>query len=58
MFDINYNITLLMLNDSGHVKSQIRNVVCQIQRFDFDLNLVLMRKVIIRIPPGLERNPL
>jgi hypothetical protein len=42
-----------MLNDPGRVRSQIINVVCQIQRFDFDGNLVAMRKVIIRIPPGL-----
>jgi hypothetical protein len=33
-------------------------VVCQIQRFDFDCNLVVMRKVIIRTPPGLGGNPL
>ena len=47
-----------MLNKPSHVKSQIINVVCQIQRFDFDCNLVLTRKLIIRIPAGLGLNPL
>jgi hypothetical protein len=32
--------------------------VCQIQRFDFDSNLVVARKLIIRVPPGLGINPL
>jgi hypothetical protein len=49
---------LTLLDDPGRVRSQITSVVCQIQRFDFDCNLVVTRKVIIRIPPGLERNPL
>ena len=43
-----------MFDDPGHVRSQIINVVCQIQWFDFDCNLVVMRKVIIRIPAGLD----
>jgi hypothetical protein len=46
------------MDDPGRVRSQITNVVCQIQRFDFDCNLVLMRKLIIRIPAGLGLNPL
>jgi hypothetical protein len=58
MFSINCYKNLLLLDDPGHVRSQIINVVYQIQRFDFDCNLVVTRKVIIRIPPGLERNPL
>ena len=29
-----------MLDDPGRVRSQITIVVCQIQRFDFDCNLV------------------
>ena len=38
-----------MLDDPGRVRSQITIVVCQIQRFDFDCNLVhvVTRKVII-----------
>ena len=49
---------LVMLDDPGRVRSQITRVVCQIQWFDFDCNLVVMRKVIIRIPAGLGLNPL
>jgi hypothetical protein len=49
---------LVMLDDLGRVRSQITSVVCQIQRFDFDCNLVVARKVIIRIPPPLGLNPL
>ena len=45
---------LVMLDDPGRVRSQITRVVCQIQWFDFDCNLVVMRKVIIRIPVGLD----
>jgi hypothetical protein len=50
-------MTLVVLK----VRSEITSVVCQIgvlQRFDFDCNLVVTRKVIIQIPPGLGRNPL
>ena len=47
-----------MLEDPGRVRSQIISVVCQIQRFDFDCNLVLTGKVIIRIPLVLGLNPL
>jgi hypothetical protein len=46
------------MDDTGRVRSQITNVVCQIHRFDFDCNLVVTRKLIIRIPPGLCLNPL
>ena len=46
------------MDDPGRVRSQIINVVCQIQRFDFDCILVLSRKVIIRIPPVLGLKPL
>jgi hypothetical protein len=48
----------VLLDDPGRVRSQITSVVYQIQRFDFDCNLVVTRKVIIRIPPGLGLNPL
>jgi hypothetical protein len=47
-----------MLDDPGRVRNHIINVVCQIQWFDFDCNLVVTRKVIIRIPPGLDLNHL
>ena len=57
-FSTNHNRNLLLLDDPGRVRSQIISVVCQIQRFDFDCNLVVMRKLIIRIPPGLGLNPL
>ena len=30
-----------MLDDPGRVRSQIINVVCQIERFDFDCNMVV-----------------
>ncbi len=49
---------LMLLDDPGRVRSQIRSLVCKIQRFDFVCNLVLTRKVIMGIPPVLERNPL
>ena len=38
---------LVLLDDPGRVRSQITNVEGQIQRFDFDCNLVVTRKVII-----------
>jgi hypothetical protein len=47
-----------MLDNPGRVRSHITNVVRQIQWFDFDCNLVVTRKVIIRIPPGLGLNPI
>jgi hypothetical protein len=50
----------VLLDDPGRVRSQITNVVCQIQRFDFDCNLVVSRKVIIRTraPLDLRLKPL
>jgi hypothetical protein len=48
----------MLLDDPGRVRSQITSVVCQNQWFDFDCNLVLTRKLIIRIPAGLGLNPL
>jgi hypothetical protein len=35
----------MRLDDPGRVRSQIINVVCQIQRFDFDRNLVSDAKI-------------
>ncbi len=58
VFSTNHNKNLVLLDDPGRVRSQITSVVCQIQRFDFDCNLVVTRKVIIRIPAGLDLNPL
>ena len=58
MLSTNQNGNLELLVDPGRVRSQIRSVVCQIQRFDFDCILVVSRKVIIRIPAVLGRNPL
>jgi hypothetical protein len=43
----NQNENLLLLDDPGRVRSQIASIVRQIQRFDFDCNLVVTRKVII-----------
>ena len=47
IFSTNQHGNLLLLDDPGRVRSQKTNVVCQIQRFDFDCNLVVTRKVII-----------
>ena len=49
-----------MLEDPGRESSQITSVVCQIQWFDFDCNLVVTRKVImgIDLPPALGLKPL
>ena len=60
IFSTNHNENLLLLDDPGpgRVRSQITNVIYQIQRFDFDCNLVLTRKVIIRIPAVLGLKPL
>ena len=58
IFCINQNKNLLLSDDPGRVRSQIKSVVYQIQRFDFDCNLVVTRKVIIRIPPPLRLKPL
>ena len=43
----NQGVNLVLLDDPGRVRSQITSVVCKIQRFDFDRNLVVARKVII-----------
>ena len=47
IFSTNQYGNLVLLDDPGRVRSQITNVVCQIQRFDFDCNLVVTRKVLI-----------
>ena len=53
IFSTNQYGNLMLLDDPGRVRSQITSVVCQIQRFDFDCNLVVSRKVLIWIPPVL-----
>ena len=58
VYSTNQNINLVLLDDPGRVRSHITSVVCQIQRFDFDCNLVVTRKVIMGIPLVLGRNPL
>ena len=42
------------MDDPDRVRSQIISVVCQIERDDFDCNLVVTRKVIIRSALGLR----
>ena len=54
IFGTNHNRNLVLLDDPGRVRSQITSVVFQIQRFDFDCNVVVTRKVIIRTSPGLR----
>ena len=56
-FSTKYDGNSVMLDDPGRVRSQITRVVYQIQRFDFECNLVVTRKVIMGIPPVLDRNP-
>jgi hypothetical protein len=41
LFSTNYNKNLLLLDDPGSVRSQIASIVRQIQRFDFEHNLVV-----------------
>ena len=47
IFSTNQYGNLMLLDDPGRVRSQITSVVRQIQRFDFECNLVVTRKVII-----------
>jgi hypothetical protein len=58
VFSTKQNGNLLLLDDPGRIRSQITSVVCQIQRFDFDRNLVVTRKVIIRTHAPLRSKPL
>ena len=58
IYSTNHAGNLLLLDDPGRVNSKIRSVVFQMQRFDFDGNLVVTRKVIMGIPPGLGLKPL
>jgi len=51
------NENLPVLDDPGRVRNQITSIACQIQQFDFDCNLVVTRKLIIRIPPPLGSKP-
>ena len=47
LLSTNQHENLLLLDDPGRVRSQIASIVRQIQRFDFDRNLVVTLKVII-----------
>ena len=47
IFSTDQDGNLMLLNDPGRVRSQKTNVVCQIQRFDFECILVVSQKVII-----------
>jgi hypothetical protein len=58
LFSTNQNGNLLLLDDPGRVRSQIRSVVCQIERDDFDCNMVVTRKVITWTHPPLRSKPL
>jgi hypothetical protein len=58
MYNHDGNLSIVLLNDPGLVRSHITSVVCQIQRFDFDCNSVVTRKVIMGIPPTLGLKPL
>jgi hypothetical protein len=58
IFCTNQYKNLVLLDNPGRVRSQIISVVCQIQRFDFDRNLVVTRKVIIRTCFALRLKPL
>jgi hypothetical protein len=51
IFSANQDGNLVLLDGPGRVKSQITRLLCQIQRFDFECNLVVTRKVIIWLPP-------
>ena len=58
IFSTNHNRNLALLDYPGRVRSQITSVVCQIQRFDFDCNLVVTRKVLIWTGSALRTKPL
>jgi hypothetical protein len=49
LFSTNQYGNLMLLDNPGRVRSHITSVVCQIQRYDFDCNLVVTRKVILVI---------
>jgi hypothetical protein len=56
----NQHEKLVMLDDPGCSSSHITSVACQIQRFDFDCNLAVARKIILitRMHPALGLKPL
>ena len=54
----NQDENLVMLDGPGRVRRHKTSVVCQIQRFDFDCNLVATRKVIMETPLVLGINHL
>ena len=58
IFSTNRDKNLVLLDDPDRVRSQMTDIVCQIQRFDFDCNLVMTRKVTIWSASGLRLKPL
>ena len=54
IFSTKQNGNLVLLDNPGRVRSHITSVMCQIQRFDFDCNLVVTGKVIIPRAAGLR----
>jgi hypothetical protein len=56
VFSTNQDKNLILLGYPGRVRSQIASIVRQIQRFDFDCNLVVTRKVIIWTRSPLRSN--
>ena len=58
IFSTNQYGNLVLLDDPGRVRSQITSVVRQIQRFDFDCNLVVTGKVIIPSDAALRSKSL
>jgi hypothetical protein len=58
LFSTNRYKNLLLLDDPGRVRSQIASIVRQIQRFDFDRNLAVTRKLIIWTRAPLRTKPL
>ena len=49
-----YCANFVLLDVRGRVRSQITCAALQIQRFDFDCNLVLTNRFILGIPPALR----
>ena len=58
VFSTNQNENIILLDDPGRVRSRIASIVRQIQRFNFDCNMVVTRKVIIWTRSPLLLNPL
>ena len=57
VFRTNQYENLLLLDNRSRVRSQIKSVAYRVQRFNFDCNLVLTRKLIIPTPSALGLKP-